>query len=350
MTNTPRHIVLLTPGFPENEKDTTTIPALQIYIKVLSEMQPRFNIQIITFQYPFTSNNYRWNGLYVFPLNGNNSKLKKIFVWQKAKQLLRKLHQKIPIDYIHSFWIGECSFIGEKFARKHNIKHLITAMGQDVLKPNKYVKSHYKSDSKIITLSKRHSKFLKQNFDINSQIIPWGISLKEFPEIQKTTIDVLGVGSLNTVKNYIVFMEVISNLIKSYPKLKVEIIGEGKENNTLQKIIQSEGIEKNITLHGKLTREHVLLKMARSNILLHSSTFESFGLVFSEALFSGMHIVSYNVGVAITISKWKICKNQLDMIAQCSTLLKENQIEKQRVLLHPVVETLNSYLKLYNMK
>ena len=347
MINNFKHIVLLTPGFPENEKDTTAIPALQVYVKALKELQPDFDIQIITFQYPFTSKNYHWNGIPVFPLNGRNKKYKKILVWQKAKSLLKRVHQKTPIDCIHSFWLGECSFIGEKFAKRNGIKHLITSMGQDVLKPNRYVKSLLKHGSQTITLSNIHSKFLKQNYNIDSQIIPWGIAIKEFPEIQKTTIDVLGVGSLNTVKNYIVFIEIISTLIPWFPKLRVEIIGEGKEYMKLLKIIQEKGLEKNIVLLGILPRDKVLLKMSTANILLHTSNYESFGYVFLEALYSGMHIISFNVGTAQNSLKWHVCKNNKEIF---DWLLKTMSFEEKtkRQLLYSIENTVFKYTEIYN--
>ncbi len=113
-----KNIVILTPGFPKNEADSTTIPALQLYVKALKEKQPSYNIKVITFQFPFTSKKYSWFGIDIFPLNGRNSRLKKILVWNKAAQLLKQFHREKKIDVIHSFWLGECAFIGQKIAKK----------------------------------------------------------------------------------------------------------------------------------------------------------------------------------------------------------------------------------------
>lgn len=347
MTNSITHIVFLTPGFAESEKDSTTIPALQIYLKSLSDSLPGVQLTVISFQFPFNHEKYIWNGISIFPLNGRNKKYKKIFIWQKAKTLLKSIHQKTPIDYVHSFWLGECSFIGEKFAKRNGIKHLITAMGQDVLKPNRYAKPLLKSDSKIITLSNNHRNDLKQNFDLNSHIIPWGLATNEFPERQKITIDILGVGSLNAVKNYAVFIEVISALIDVFPKLKVEIIGEGEKYYTLRKVIETEGLEKNITLIGKLPREQVLLKMAKAKILLHTSEYESFGYVFLEALYSGMHIISFDVGSAQNSSRWHVCENNkelFDMLLKTMSLAENTE----RELIYRIEETIFKYTEIYN--
>ncbi|MGM5470917.1 glycosyltransferase [Flavobacteriaceae bacterium LMO-SS05] len=347
MTNHSRHIVLLTPGFPKNKDDTTVIPALQVYVKSLINLNPSLKIQIITFQYPFSSNKYDWNGITVFPLNGKNNKLQKIFIWLKAFSLLKKIHHLNPIDCIHSFWIGECSFIGEKFAIKRNIKHIVTAMGQDVLEHNRYTRLLSKNNSTIITLCKRHNATLKQHCHLDSQIIPWGIDINEFPEIKDKTIDILGVGSLNDIKNYALFIEIIEKLNKKVKHLHVVIIGEGPLKPTLEACIKEKQMQKVIALTGALPRHLVLDKMSKSNILLHTSRFESFGYVFLEALYSGMHIVSFNVGLANNSLMWKTCQTENKMIDSLLKMLSV-KVKGNRNLLHTVEETALTYSKIYN--
>ncbi len=341
------HIVFLTPGFAESEKDSVTIPALQVYLKTLQISLPNTVMTILSFQFPFSYEIYKWHGIKVVPLNGKNHGFKKLWIWHKAYKTLKDLHKNQPISCLHSFWIGECSFIGEKFTKKHNIKHLITAMGQDVLKPNKYIKSIYKSDSKIITLSKRHSKLLKQNFDINSLIIPWGIAKQEFPEIQEKPIDILGVGSLNEIKNYALFVKVIKKLSQKLDSLKVELIGDGHLNREIENEISEKNLQDTIKLTGKLSRKLVLDKMSKAKILLHTSCYESFGYVFLEAFFSGMHIVSFDVGIAQKSERWKICENIDDMQDSLIKLLQyENKMERK--LLFNIDNTVLAYSKIYN--
>jgi len=78
-----QHIVFLSPGFAQNEQDTTTIPAIQIYLKVLKQLHPELKITIIAFQFPFTTEKYKWFGCEVIPLNGRNLKSKKFIFGEK---------------------------------------------------------------------------------------------------------------------------------------------------------------------------------------------------------------------------------------------------------------------------
>lgn len=340
------HIVFLTPGFAASETDSTTIPALQDYIKSISESSPETKISLITFQFPFQKQPYDWHGIEVIPLNGQNGKLNKVSIWLKALKKLQKINKSNRISTIHSFWIGECSFIGQFFAKKYGIKHLITAMGQDVFK-NKYARFVNPIHSKMITLSEPHRDLLQKNYQLSSEIIPWSIDTKSFPDLKENCIDILGVGSLNSVKNYLGFIRIIKAVVVEYPNLKVEIIGDGTELHHIQKSITQNQLASNITLTGKLNRSEVYDKMSRSKILLHTSEYESFGYVFAEALYSGIKIVSFPVGSFTPIPQWKTVTNESEMTKAVFAFLKDDK-GKTRVLLNTKEETLNAYLKLYH--
>lgn len=346
MNNTKPHIVFLTPGFAVSEEDSTTIPALQIYLKAFVKEKPEIKVTLISFQFPFTNKAYNWNGINIIPLNGRNSKLKRLFIWRNATAVLNEIHSKKPITTIHSFWIGECSFIGEKFAVKNKLKHVITAMGQDVIK-NKYIWFLKSQKSKIITLSENQNAVLATNYNLKSQIIPWFIDEKSFPDVENKKIDILGVGSLNRIKNYPSFIEVIRELVKIIPEIRVEIIGEGTEYFKIKKLIENYQLQNTIKLVGQLPRMEVLQKMSQSKILLHTSKYESFGFVFPEALYSGMNIISYNVGSAKKSKKWLVCKNHNEMTLACKDLLTDYNDDKKRLLIYPEKKTISAYLKLY---
>ena len=346
MKNNSKHIVVLTPGFSENEEDSTTIPALQIFVKALKELNPHFDIKIITFQYPFTTETYDWYGIKVFPLNGQNKKLKKITVWNKAKKLLNRIHKEKPFDVIHSFWIGECAYIGDRFSIKHKIKHITTAMGQDVYN-NYYNRFLISKRNVLVSLSKNQKDLLLKNTGRKSIIIPWGINPENFPKPQEKTIDILGVGSLNKIKNYSLFIQIIAKLKSNFNDLKVEIIGEGNLKHQLLHEIKEKKLEDIIQIKGELPRLEVLEKMAKSKVLLHTSSYESFGMVFLEALQSNMNIVSFEVGFSENAKNWKVCTTKNEMITALKQILKTN-IETNYSNPYLINETVAKYIAIYN--
>lgn len=342
-----KHIVFLTPGFAQNEQDSTTIPAQQIFLKALREAIPNAKLTIVAFQYPFKKNQYKWFGFDVIPLHGKNNKLKKILTWYNAIQTLQKLNKDQKITAIHSFWIGECALIGNYFANKHNISHVVTAMGQDVKKENFFTKIMPFKKGNIVSQSQNQKKILLENHKLNSIIIPWNLDFDSFPKMEESAIDILGVGSLIEVKNFTFFVEIIAQLVQKKPNLKVEIIGEGKQFELLQNKIINLNLENNISLLGLLPRNEVLLKMSQATLLLHTSSFEGFGYVFAEALYAGMNIISFDVGISKTSEKWKIANSKEEMTQLCINFLNKTEIAKERFLLISEKETINSYLKLY---
>ncbi|WP_296381221.1 glycosyltransferase [Winogradskyella sp.] len=342
------HIIFLTPGFAESEKDSATIPALQVYLKALQKAKPEIKMTLIAFQFPFSNENYIWNDINIIPINGRNRRVKKLWVWKKAFLTLNKLHKENPIIAIHSFWIGECSLIGSRFSKQHNIKHIVTAMGQDANLGNRHIKSIESHNTQVVTLSKNQHSSLLENYNINSEIIPWFLDDVSFSELKASTIDILAVGSLNKVKNYELFISIIASLIKTHSHIKVEIIGEGIEQKKTENKIALLGLTKAITLVGKLDRKKVIEKMMQSDILLHTSNYESFGFVFLEALSTGMKIVSKNVGIADENNeKWAVCNTEIEMIESCTKFL-DSTTKKERVILNSKEFTISAYLKLYN--
>ena len=99
MTDNPNALIILTPGFPENEADSTCIPPQQIFVKALKENNPQLKIIVLTFIYPFFSARYQWHGIDVISFGGKNKgkvyrKLMGMRVWAELKKLNQQ-HQVV---------------------------------------------------------------------------------------------------------------------------------------------------------------------------------------------------------------------------------------------------------------
>ena len=46
-------LIILSPGFPESEADSTCLPMQQQFVRALKEMHPELDIVVLTFQYPY---------------------------------------------------------------------------------------------------------------------------------------------------------------------------------------------------------------------------------------------------------------------------------------------------------
>lgn len=345
-------IVFLVPGFPYNEEDTTCIPALQLYIKNFHSANPHINITVISFQYPYNRKEYYWNNIKIYCAEGKGrGNIFRLITWLKVILYFIKINCLYNITGIHSFWLTECALVGQFLARILRIPHIASIMGQDAKSSNKYL--HYLKFSNIIVTSV--SKFAADTFEksTNSKtenIIPFGIENNcSFVSDYNRYIDIIGVGSLIPLKNYSLFVEVIEGLVKYFHSLRVLLIGEGELKDSIEKDINEKGLSKNISLIGKIPRCEVLKYMKQSKIFLHTSSYESQGLVFLEALFHGLYIISFNTGYLPVSKKIFLCRDKKEMVNKIKELLLHKNEFKQEIhfTIEDTVKNFNSiYLKL----
>src|SRR5687767_14468076 len=164
MSKHEKTLVILTPGFPENEADTTCLPMQQSLAKHLKETHPGINIIVLSFQYPYHTNPYTVFGIPVIPFSGRNKGgLKRLLLRRKVNSCLENLHSKHTIIGLLSFWYNECAWSGKKFGDRHGIKHYCWILGQDAKKENKYPRIIHPKASEMAALS----DFLQAEFEKN---------------------------------------------------------------------------------------------------------------------------------------------------------------------------------------
>jgi len=293
------HVVLITPGFAANTNDTVTIPPLRAFAAALAQQQVK--VTVLALEYPARVDTYEVDGVTVYSCGGNNRPWPfKLHTLYKAARLFAAIHKAQPVTHLHSFWWQHTVMLGNYLQGKYALPHLTTLMGQDVLRDNRYATWVPVKKNTVVALSAYHARHYTATFSKQpAAIIPWGVEEKYTIATPVTRdIDVLGVGWLSAVKNYKLFVEVIAIVAKQMPAIKCVIAGDGEERAALQQMINELKLEKNIQITGLLPRADVLQLMAKSKMLLHTSSFESYGYVFAEAWVNGMQVVSTPVGIA----------------------------------------------------
>jgi len=342
------HILFLTPGFPKDQTDFNCIPPLQEFLLQFKITFPTVEISVITFQYPYHKNNYKWNAISVYPLGGENSKLNKIFVWLKCLKTAMSINKISSINIIHSLWLGECAMLGAILSKRFNCLHICTLMGQDVKKSNRYLRILKYTKYTIVALSNNQAE---QFFNITSRnvddIIHWGIEDQHFT-LSERDIDLLAVGSLIPLKNYSLFVKIIANLVKNGVDIRAVLVGDGPQRAELEELAHEFGVITNIEFRGLLNREDIFKLMQRSKIFVHPSLFEGSGYVFAEALGNGMNIVSFNVGYAQNNPKWFIVKDEEEFIKTLKKLLN-NKLDFSPANIFPLKETIKRYASVYGI-
>jgi glycosyltransferase involved in cell wall biosynthesis len=319
-------LVILTPGFPASESDTTCLPMHQDLVRAVQRLDPSLQIFVLSFQYPYHKKIYSLFNATIISYGGRNKGgMPRLFLRTQIKATLNELRAKHEIIGLFSFWCGECALVGKRFGDRHNIPHYCWVLGQDARENNPYPGRLDFQPEELIALS----DFLQSEFEKNHHIrpltvIPPGVDHSRMVGGNMAQdIDLLAVGSLIPLKQYSIFLKIVAALRKDFPGLKAVLAGDGPEREDLKQQIGLYGLEKNVSLAGELPYNDVLRLMQRAKIFLHPSSYEGFSGVCLEALSAGAQVISFCQPMNYQIKNWQIARSPGQMTTMAKELLQE---------------------------
>lgn len=345
-------LILLVPGFPADEEDSTCIPPLQKFVDSFARQHPGKILAVIAFQYPFRIGKYCWKEVPVWSAGGRNRRgIFRLFTWLRVIRFYFAATAGRKAGRLHAFWLGECAFIGRLLTLFSAKNLVVSLMGQDSAAPTWY-KFFLKSKKITITAPSGFAArtYRRATGREVSAVVPFGLDPSDAKFTvgppSKRSIDILGVGSLIPLKNFDQFVQVVAVLRERFPEIRAEIIGAGPEKAKLQRLTREKKLEFHLRLAGELPRPEVLRRMRQSKILLHPSRFEAQGYVFLEALAAGMAVIARNVGYLPDHPAVRRCDNEHEMAFMARQLL-QNGIETPRQILPAMADTVSRFSELY---
>ncbi|AEF94222.1 glycosyl transferase group 1 [Desulfotomaculum nigrificans CO-1-SRB] len=157
----------------------------------------------------------------------------------------------------------------------------------------------------VITPTKVVGQYIK-DMGVTSPVVnlPTGIRMTEFAhrdkqwlrntyQIAPDTIILLFVGRLGKEKNIFFLLKCFQLILKrSNHPLKLVLVGEGPEAETLKRYVYDHSLDKAVTFTGKLTRENLIKAYYGSDLFVFSSVTETQGIVIGEAKAAGLPVVA----------------------------------------------------------
>ena len=347
-------LVILSPGFPKDEADTSCLPAHQVFVRALNKNFPHLKIIILSLQYPFFTPAYNWYGNTIVPFNGAGKKgiLARLLLWKQLWGTLQKLKKENKIFGLVSFWCGECAFIGKYFGKWNNVKHFSWITGQDAKKGNKYIPLIRPQSHELIAMSDFLSEEFFKNYAIRpSHVIPNGLDPLIFSKHSiERDVSILGAGSLIPLKQYDVFINTVKEIVKEIPAANAILCGEGPEEMQLRELIIHQQLQNNVLLTGAKPHADVLVLMQRTKVFLHTSSYEGFSTVCLEALYAGCHVISFIKPMKHDIEHWHIVGTPEQMAKKAIEILKDRQTSYTPVLPYSMDDSARLVMQLFNYK
>ena len=149
----------------------------------------------------------------------------------------------------------------------------------------------------IIVVSERTRDLLKQEFGYKKPmtLVANGIDYADIanakPAAEKS--DIMYAGRMVRHKRVDLLLDAVAILVKTMPKLRVAIVGSGPALEDIRAQVARLGLEKNVTITGRL--EHntdVFSYMKSSKVFVSPSTREGFGITILEAYAAGLRVVT----------------------------------------------------------
>lgn len=174
---------------------------------------------------------------------------------------------------------------------KNNIKNFI------LKKSAKYL---YQLADGVISISKGIRKDLEEFYNIDSKVIYNPVIREEIFELSKNKVDlpwddnkeyklIIGVGRLNKVKGFDVLIRAFS-LAKKTVDIKLIILGEGKDRESLTDLINKLNITNDVYMPGFVSNPYKYIN--KSDIFILSSRNEALPTVLIESLALNKLIIS----------------------------------------------------------
>ena len=233
---------------------------------------------------------------------------KNIWIYNNIRLFKRYIKKFGKPDLIHAHNIFYSGLVASKIGKKFNIPFIITEHDSAFLMKSyskrklKTASNVYLNASKILAVStslKLAIKSINPNHKVS--VVPNIINpiffdrpIKSNKIKKNDSTKFLAIGNLNKNKGHILLINSFSIISKQ--NIFLEIIGDGPERENILKKINQLGLQNKIKLLGKLKPVEIYYKLLESDCLVHSSYYETFGIVLIESLATGTPIICTKSG------------------------------------------------------
>lgn len=306
-------IFIIARGFPSDqqpqwgcfEKDQAEALVKQGHDVIMISVDSRFGIRNREYGLSvLEKDNIKSVNLFLIPgvLMDFNQRFK---LWVKTQELdyvykkAVSLYGEPDVLYSHYLFLTE---IAVNIAKRHNkpivaIEHW-TELNKTPLSPNveNRARRAYTDVTKLITVCCPLKDNIKRLLGFDS-IVVYNMVNKLFLnnrvfQHHNKKIKFITVGTLHKNKGHDILIEAFAKSALPKDAWQMTIIGEGKERNTLQNLINSLGLGDNIFLVGKRDKTNVKDSLLESDVFVMPSRTENFSVAVLEALACGLPVIA----------------------------------------------------------
>lgn len=160
-------------------------------------------------------------------------------------------------------------------------------------------KSAYQCADKLIAVSHALADNLKNNFQVEATVIPNIVDVSQFQYVERTPKDdftFISVGNLVKIKSFDQLLEAFAEAFKADNAVKLSIVGDGPELENLQNTVTRLNLNGKVSLLRTIGRNRIKSFYQEGDAFVLASHSETFGVVFIEAMATGLPVIATSCG------------------------------------------------------
>ena len=108
----------------------------------------------------------------------------------------------------------------------------------------------------------------------------------------------VSIGNLIQRKRFDLVIQAFARVFKESPDVMLKIIGDGPLKDKLKALAKEQGVEDQVIFTGRMDRNGVAQELQRSHVFVLASDYETFGVVYIEAMACGSPVIGTRNGGA----------------------------------------------------
>lgn len=195
------------------------------------------------------------------------------FLFARVVGRLRELHRTERVDLLHAHGALPCGHAAMLLSKELNIPYVVTVNGDDDLSPaqvsGRRGKWRHRIARRIFAESRRvlcTSEHLREEVleamgrGFRTSVVYNGVDPELFsPALQSSepATTVLSAGNLRAIEGHAVLIRATAALVKEFPSISLEIIGDGPERSQLEKLVKKIGLAGQVRFVGRQLRRQI---------------------------------------------------------------------------------------------
>jgi|LSQX01.1.fsa_nt_gb glycosyltransferase involved in cell wall biosynthesis len=250
------------------------------------------------------------DGVHIEALNIPCGRVPKLILNKIREIALRRLYSKVVAKYgkpdiIHSHFL-EIGYASINALKEHEIPIVLTehlsSMNQNELPAylNRIGRLTYPQVSRVLTVSSLLSNSIIKNFKTENIVVPNIIDSSSFSydknKSKSDGFNFISTGGLIKRKGMDLLIKAFYDAFKNKVDVRLFIYGEGPERKNLENLINELKLSNQVFLMGLKDRKVIANKMKESHCFVLASKLETFGVVYIEAMATGLPVIATKCG------------------------------------------------------